>query len=102
MIKPFTPDEAKGGKVTTLPPEVIEVFNHLLAERYSSHIEISQPEVVGLILSKMPNVKRQEIFDKNWLDVEEVYDQYGWDVDYDKPGYNETYEATWTFTKKRK
>lgn len=54
------------------------------------------------ILAALPNVKRQEIFDNGWLDIETVYEDSGWSVEYDKPGYNESYEASWTFKPKRK
>ncbi len=32
-----------------------------------------------------------------WLNVEELYRAQGWTVTYDKPGYNESYPATFTF-----
>ena len=51
------------------------------------------PEVVAKAL------KRKEIYDKNWLDVEDVYESAGWKVEYDKPGYNENYEPTFTFSR---
>jgi len=43
---------------------------------------------------------RQGMYDKGWMDVEDAYRKAGWDVDFDKPGYNETYEANFTFSKK--
>jgi len=42
-------------------------------------------------------LNRAEIFDKGWLNVEEVYRAAGWAVEYDKPGFNESYSATFTF-----
>ncbi len=41
-----------------------------------------------------------EIYERHLLDVEPSYRAEGWEVEYDKPGYNETYEATFTFRKK--
>jgi len=40
---------------------------------------------------------RDEIFDRGWLDVEDLYRISGWRVEYHKPGYNETYEPTFEF-----
>lgn len=31
--------------------------------------------------------------DHGWLDLEDIYRDEGWTVEYDSPGYNETYEA---------
>lgn len=42
----------------------------------------------------------QFIFAEKWLDVEEIFRQVGWSVSYDNPAYNESYEPSWTFTKK--
>ena len=33
------------------------------------------------------------------MDIESIYRADGWGVYYDKPGYNETYTATFEFTK---
>lgn len=43
-----------------------------------------------------------EVFKKGWLNVEYLFRAAGWEVQYDKPGYNETYEAYFTFSKKVK
>lgn len=53
------------------------------------------------ILSKFDHrIDRQEIFDNCWLDVEDIFEEVGWKVVYDKPGYNESYPANFEFTKK--
>jgi len=43
---------------------------------------------------------RDEVFDKGWLNIEPMYRAAGWKVVYDKPAYNESYEPTFTFTKR--
>jgi hypothetical protein len=50
---------------------------------------------VALLVKK--GLKKQQIFDDNLLDVEEVYEKAGWKVEYDKPAFNESYPATFTF-----
>lgn len=42
------------------------------------------------------------MLDREHLDVEDVYRAAGWEVTYDKPGYNETYDATFTFRSAKK
>lgn len=97
--RPITPKEAKKGHSEAIPPEVYDAFNDLL-RKYGSQktITIKQNEVMDSILKRLPTVKRQEVFDNNWLDIESAYIQNGWDVHYDKPGYNESYEAFWEFS----
>lgn len=43
---------------------------------------------------------RGDVFERGYLDIEETYRKAGWSVVYDKPGYNETYDAFYTFTRK--
>ena len=59
-----------------------------------------QDDVAKLIVQK--GLKRQDIFDNHWLDVEDLYRKNGWKVDYDKPGYNESYNAYFVFSAKTK
>jgi len=102
-VKPFTPDEAlENKKAYGIPKEVIEAVNELLTENYSSgSITLGQNTVMERVLSKMPGATRSLVFARKWLDFEPIFEDFGWDVDYDKPGYCETYEATFTFTPKK-
>jgi len=47
-------------------------------------------------------LKAFDIDKNNWLDVGKIYENAGWKVEYDRPGFNESYEATFSFTAKRK
>lgn len=101
MTKPITPDEAKKQKVTVIPDFVISAFNDLILKNYSGNSAVvSEKEVVAKILSYGPNTTRKMIYDNHWLDVEDVFREAGWKVYYDKPGYCESYAATFTFTRK--
>lgn len=102
MVKPISPSEVIDKKKETIPNEVIEAFNELIAENFdghSSHVE--QNEVISLIVNKL-SIAREYIFKKHWLDVEDIFREAGWEVEYDKPGYNESYSAYFIFTKPRK
>jgi len=95
--RPIRPDEVAQAKV--FPKAVFAAFNELIAEKYQSRrAVIRQDAVIERILAKDPTLRRGDIFDKGWLDVEDLYRAQGWIVEYDKPGYCETYEATFTFT----
>lgn len=49
-------------------------------------------------MAKM-NISRREVFIMRLLDVEQAYREYGWNVKYDKPGFNESYESFFIFKK---
>jgi hypothetical protein len=100
-VQPISPEEADEGKMTMFPDAVIEAFNELI----STHLvhgtaTVFQDEVLALIAKK--GLKKNEVFAKGWLDIEDLYGQFGWNVTYDKPGYNESYQPSFTFTKAKK
>ncbi len=113
MTKPIAPEEVIGLKKTIIPNFVIESFNELIAKNFlNNQSHIKQKDVVALIIQKYQSsitegqinheTIRQRIFHEKWLDVENIYEAEGWKVNYDRPSYNETYEASFTFTAKRK
>lgn len=99
--RPITPDEVADAKQASFPDEVFQAFNGLIAEKFSGgRAVVKQDDVVERIVSKL-DCTRQEVFNKGWLNVEEAYRKAGWIVEYDKPGYNETYDAFFTFKQRR-
>ena len=95
--QPIKPSQIIAKKKDTIPEEVFEVFNELITEHFSNGSSTFKlKDVVKLLVKK--GLKENVIFDKGWLDVEEIYEKAGWDVSYDKPAYNESYDATFTFT----
>jgi hypothetical protein len=102
-VKPIAPDEIIPAREEQIPDGVIEAFNELIAKNYQSGSSIvKQPAVVNLIMVKMglTDGDRSKVYDEYWLNIEEIYRKAGWTVEYDKPGYNENYDAFFTFTRK--
>lgn len=100
MVKPVAPDEIAELKKKSFPYFVIETFNELIARSYSGgSATVYQDDAVALIVER-GQATRSEIFDKGWLNIEEIYRAEGWSVNYDKPGYNESYRAVFEFRKK--
>jgi hypothetical protein len=111
MTKPITPKEALKNKGSHIPDFVIEAFNQLITENFDGHSAIiDQEDALERICERMVDVpdlteapaseKRTAIFEHGWLDVEPLFRKAGWRVVYDKPGYNETYDAFYEFRKK--
>ena len=109
---PIRPDEVVAAKREILPSFVFSVVNELIAKKWNgSYSNVKQQE--------NSNVKQQEIIDElkkftwreepvtvsvifanNFLDFEKIYEEAGWRVEYDKPAYNEDYDAFFVFKKK--
>lgn len=101
-VKAITPYEAtRQSQRTKIKAEVIVAFNELIVENLrDGEAVISQKDVVDRIMQKI-KCERQVIFDSHWLDIEDIYRKQGWEVIYEKPGFNESGEAWFTFKTKR-
>lgn len=106
-VMPIKPSEVSKKKAESLPGEVLEAFNEMIAKYWNgTSSKFKQKEAIELILSKM-NVSKEtadkfnakDLFKNKMLDVEDVYRDHGWNVSYDGPGYCETYDATFEFRK---
>lgn len=101
--KPIKPSEIVSAKRETIPGQVFAAFNTCIANAFrGKSAKVLQKDVIAEIMKRMPSVDRNEIFNGGWLDVEDVYRAEGWTVEYDKPGYNESYPATFTFSTRSK
>lgn len=93
MSKPITPAEATDG--ATIPDFVFDTINALLR---SGAREIRQFELTQELAAK-GGVQRELVFKNGWLEFEGAYRATGWHVEYDKPGFNESYGAYWRFSR---
>lgn len=100
-VKPISPQEARNNQKTNIPDFVIAAFNELISKGIGGHksATFKQVDVANLALKGAPEgTTYQTLLDNHWLDVEPLFQEQGWDVTYDKPGYNESYDATFTFS----
>lgn len=106
-IKPITPRQAKAGRMNIIPDEVLDAFNELITENMNrDQSTFKQKDVLTRIRSKLNDTfgnqyTDQVICNSGWLNIEDLYRAAGWKVGYDRPGYNETGDATFNFTTKR-
>ena len=100
-MKPISPDDV--AEAVAMPEFIIDVVNHLIVTHYNNGTAVIElKEIVKEAREYMRVHNRFGQFKYAWLNFEEVYRNAGWNVEYDKPGYNESYEATFKFTKKEK
>lgn len=98
-IRPITPEEAATNRISQIPTLVIMAFNRLIGQNYSNgRAVVLQEDVVQIIQADM-QIDRQAIFDRGLLNIESIYREAGWWVEYDKPGYGEAYDARFIFIK---
>lgn len=95
----ISPEEAKLRHGGSIPEKLLEAVNKFLAEHaHKRHINLLQKELVEEL--KKVGISEREALDKGWLDFEDLYRSKGWKVTYDKPGFNESYDARWVFESK--
>lgn len=104
MVQPIKPTDIVAAKKATIPDIVLESVNELIAVKWDGHqARVKQDELVALILGKTSDdtLTSDKLYKDHMLDFEDIYREAGWIVEYDRPAYNETYPAAFTFSKKR-
>jgi hypothetical protein len=99
-VKPVSPSELN----KEIPDVVIEAVNQLLQEKNASEgseIILYQKDIVSRIKNLDSEMTSEKLFKKGYMDFEPLFEKAGWKVYYDKPGYCESYEPTFTFTPKK-
>ncbi len=103
MSKPITPSEVGRAKTQRIPAQVFDAFNDCISKSWDGRsASFTQNVVVEAILERMPDMTRSQLYEQRWLDVEDSYRAAGWEVEYDRPGYCETYAATFTFKRRKR
>lgn len=94
-MSPITPKLVAKKKADQIPSEVFDAFDALIIQNYcDGKAIVLQKVVVEQVKKSLPDFK------PHWLNVEAAYESVGWKVEYDRPGFNETYGAKFTFTAK--
>lgn len=95
MVKPLKPSEVQVAKNESIPQEVIEAVNKMIVKKWNGRCaRFTQDELLVTI-----QLDREAIFQNKLLDFEPLYREAGWKVEFDQPGFNESYDASFTFTK---
>jgi hypothetical protein len=102
-IRPITPSEVVIQHRESIPSIIIDAFNKLIVKHFSpvtKESTVKQDEVLDMVCGE-DTFSRSTVFKNHWLDVEAIYREQGWDVRYDKPAYNENYDAYFVFSFKK-
>jgi hypothetical protein len=91
VIEPIKPNDVQ----KKIPDFVVQCFNELIEEHWNG---TSSEFTLKAVLQKL---KAEMVYvPKEYLDVEPIYEKVGWKVKFDKPGYDESYDAFYKFTKR--
>lgn len=98
-MEPITPAQArKEADNREFPDFVIEAFNECIKEAaIRGTSTVMQEDVVMRMMSLNPELQREDIFAKLYLNVEKYYERAGWKVRYFKPPYWQDWKAYWEF-----
>lgn len=104
---PIHPSEVATAKMTSLPAFVIDAINSLIAEKACGMgrkitATVRQKDIEDRIVAAVGAMHEGRrtvdvIYDSGWMDFELAYEAVGWKVSYDRPAYNESYDATFEF-----
>jgi len=88
-------------KKAMIPDEIIIAVNSLIIKHLKPDgtAIVTQEEILKEVCGdpECGKLTRNEIFDNNWLDIEDIYREKGWKVFYDIPSFNESYNAYFEF-----
>jgi len=101
--KPISTEAILLIKKELIPGFVFDVVNNLIAKNWNgARSVIKQKYIVADIIKYCEDnsitLSESGVYENKYLNFEELYRQQGWKVEYDKPGYNETYDASFTFS----
>jgi hypothetical protein len=98
MLKPITREEVQAAFAKReFPDFVIQAFNECIFEaKLKGTTTVKQDAVMAKIVAASGET-RGKVYENHWLDVEDHYRAAGWTVTYEKPAYNEFFEAYFTF-----
>jgi hypothetical protein len=93
MIKP---EDIISAKRAALNPVVEKAVDFLIAYKWNGYCsKFTLRELKNKIVEMSGHNATKEM-----LNFESIYREHGWKVSFDTPGYHESYESSWTFTKK--
>ena len=98
-VKPISPSEVIEKK-PEIPDGVIEVFNDLIVKNFSNgKAVVPEKHLLSAIAIKM-RVAKDRVAALGWLDVEEIFEDVGWQVQFTKDTSPLGANSEFTFTKK--
>lgn len=105
MTKPVTPDDIEREREQTPPPdEVIQAFNDLIRKHWNDlaggQAIVTQDEAIEEI-GRLTGKKRHVILAEGLLNIEAVYREAGWHVEYEKQLRGDEHPSRFIFRRRK-
>lgn len=104
MNKALSPKEAITRAKNEVPELVFQAWNNLIVENLKvqggkASSEFLLEELANQITLIM-SISYEQAKQNGWFDLEDIFRDKGWKVEFDRPGYNESYSPKFTFKSK--
>jgi hypothetical protein len=101
LVEPLSPKDIIDNLINIIPATVITAVNNLLKLKFrGGEVILKQKDIIDEIIRLDNNLTSEEIFDKKWMDFDELY-RKDWFVTYVKPAYSESFDAYFAFSEKK-
>lgn len=101
MTKPISPKDVEIAKAAHGEMSlIIEAANELIAEKWNGYDATFTVRELGARARPKLGMQEDEKFKDGQLDIEPIFRKAGWNVEFDRPGYCENYEARFIFKKR--
>lgn len=99
--QPITPREIEDNLCDVFPEVVIQAFNELIKEHYrvQGKTTFTLNEVIKKIKKIDSSAKTDKLLEQGKLDIELLYEKYGWDVEFHSPDRDESFVSYFSFEK---
>lgn len=85
-----------------IPNAIIEIVNNLITQNWEGFKAIVYQDDIIKAYLKHPEASvktRDQVFEKHFLDFEDIYRSIGWSVRYESPDRDEDFKSYFKFTK---
>lgn len=96
-INPITYKEVIEKRGIEIPDSVIEIVNTLIIENFNAYKKRSKVYVDEII--ERSSLSYKEFKDTGWINLEDVYEDAGWNVEYFSPDVCDVFSPYFEFTK---
>jgi hypothetical protein len=86
-VKPIKPSDVGKTLSEIIPDGVIEAWNNVIAKHFKEYAFSIDRDCFIDEISSIMQCTRTEVFSEKWLDIEELYRDAGWEVNYSQQYY---------------
>ena len=102
QVTPLSPKDLKDSVDKAIPSFVITAVNKLLKKDFRNSEVIIKKKDLIIEIKKIKEVTNEELYDNKWLDFEPIFRKNGWNVAFESPDRDESFDDYFKFKPKGK